>query len=203
MLIRKIFKAEMAHVVRHAVTQRCAHNVHGHSFKFEIFLGGEKPDRGQMLTDFSVVKKYIGDFLDSFDHSLFIWDQDSEFITFAVSHFERVIVMPFSSSCEMLSKFIFEVISELLKDIPKENGEGELWVEQVIVHETDSGYALYHRNYGNYETPQFPKTDFAKMFFSEGIRKDWDTDWHKQILDRKNINPNLKWFEKLSLPPLT
>lgn len=77
MQIRKLFKGEGAHIVRNCSTNRCKKSIHGHSFQIEIFLTSDKLDNGGMIVDFSLIKKSIGQWIDSFDHCMLLWRNDN------------------------------------------------------------------------------------------------------------------------------
>jgi len=152
MEIRKTFKFEAAHIVRGAWSKRCSHNTHGHSYIVEVFFGLKKGHQlnlsaqgnGGMVVDFGIIKKYGNDFIDSFDHSLFLWavPKDQEFIKFAQTHFERVIITPFPTSAEvqamMFMKFFTNLVAVLWAKRMIDEG---VCVSRVIVHETATGKA--------------------------------------------------------------
>lgn len=180
MKIRKIFTFEMAHIVRNAWSSRCAKNIHGHSYKIELILKGSDPDKGQMVIDFGLVKKYINPFIDSFDHSLCLWNtkEDKEIINFCKDHFERVIVTPFSTTAEMQAKMFYTfadiAIKQYLKK-HKENGELECNVDSVIVHETTTGYGEYSLD----RKDNFPIVNLSEIQFSSGIMSSWNDEFRK------------------------
>ena len=138
MQIRKLFKFEMAHIVRKAFSTRCAKNIHWHSYLLEVFLEGKELDEAGMVLDFGLVKKEVNDFIDSFDHTLCIWNlpEEKALVEFATKNFERVIVLPFNSTAEMQAKMFYELISKLLSKYT-------IKVSKCIVHETTTGYAEY------------------------------------------------------------
>ena len=131
----------MAHIVRKAYSKRCAKNIHGHSYTLEVMLDTEPNytflDEAGMVIDFWKVKELISDFIDSFDHSLMLWDipEEKELIDFAVKNFDRVIIAPFNSTAEQMARMFYEVIERLMPE----------WVDMLScrVHETSTGYAEY------------------------------------------------------------
>ena len=38
MKIEKTFKSETSHIVRNAVSERCAHSEHGHSYEYQVVI---------------------------------------------------------------------------------------------------------------------------------------------------------------------
>ena len=129
MIIRKTFKAEIAHRVVNAYTERCR-GLHGHSYIFEIFLEGEL-DKTGMVMDFSEVKDRIGEYMDNYDHSLMIWIEDKELVDLASKLSDRVIFTSYNLTAESMAKQIYKDIKEFIP------------VKSVRVHETATGYAEY------------------------------------------------------------
>ena len=142
MLIRKMFSFEGAHVVRNCSTERCAFSIHGHSYKVEILLQANRLDHGQMVYDFGLMKGEIRQIIDAFDHTLVFWQQDqADYIDFCKQHSLRWIGLPVSPSAEQLSRVFFVLIDHSLLNTVMSNGEGEVALHSVIVHETATGYA--------------------------------------------------------------
>ncbi len=171
MLIRKLFKAEMAHVVPGAYTTRC-HHLHGHSYKFELFLRSSKSNSVHMVADFKEIKDIgINDFFDSFDHAVMLGEADPLASVAGKINPERHVIVPFVPTAEMMAKSFFTVCQAILDSSQLSLGEEDVAVDHVIVHETDTGYA----NFGldDLEGDQFPDIHFDRWVFSEGIQKDW------------------------------
>lgn len=141
MIIRKKFRFEAAHIVRNCTSTLCRENIHGHSYIAEVFIKGNKLDNGCMLMDFcklDVVKELIN----SFDHSYCLWNKDdAEYSEAMLKINKRVVTMPISPSAEGYSLMFYVMINKLLNEIPRINGEGEITLESVRVHETETGYA--------------------------------------------------------------
>lgn len=180
MLIRKLFKAEMAHCVPGAYTKRC-HFLHGHSYKFELFLRSDEPNNIQMVADFKGIKDIgVNDFFDSFDHSVMIWKNDPLAPLVAKINPERHIVVPFIPTAEMMAKAFFTVVRTIVKTGPDISGEKNVDVDHVLVHETDTGYA----SFGLADLPhdKFPDPEFSEWIISAGIKRDWkDPTWISRI----------------------
>lgn len=142
MIIRKLFSFEGAHIVRNCTTERCARSIHGHSYKVEILLDADTLDNGQMVYDFGLMKADMRDIVDAFDHTLVFWnDDDSDYIAACVKNSLRWIGLPVSPSAEQLSRVFFVLIELALKQAKMRNGEGEIALNSIIVHETATGYA--------------------------------------------------------------
>ena len=43
-------------------------NMHGHNWRIEVFVTGEKLDKGGVLVDFGVIKKHVAEIMDMLDH---------------------------------------------------------------------------------------------------------------------------------------
>jgi len=179
-LIRKLFKAEMAHTTWGAYSKRC-HHIHGHSYKFELFLRSDKPNSTQMVSDFKAVKDIgINDFFDSFDHAVMVWEKDPRASIISQVNPDRHIVVPFIPTAEMLAKAFFYVCRGILETGPRLSGEQDVRVDQVIVHETETGYAVFGE--GDVEKDQFPAIDFSRWKFSDGIKAEWiEKSWFEKL----------------------
>ena len=148
MLIRKLYKVEGAHIVRDCSSKRCSHSVHGHSAVIEVFFTSDKLDQGGMVLDFGLMKGTINDFLDSFDHSLSIWNREKEeFINKQTQWSDRYIIMPVNPSAENYALMFLYVADKILGATQLNNGESDdIKIHSVRVHETDTGYAEAFRS---------------------------------------------------------
>ncbi|MDX2470094.1 MAG: 6-carboxytetrahydropterin synthase [SAR324 cluster bacterium] len=155
MIIRKLFKAETAHRVALAYTTRCQ-GLHGHSYLFEIFLHGMTQDDAQMLMDFKLLKEKLNTFLDAFDHSLLIWDQDQDLIEMAPKLNSRHIILPYNPTAEQMARHIYYHARAMA-----------LPLQQVIVHETKTGYAQFS---GDDDII----IDLSKVIYSEELKNTFD-----------------------------
>lgn len=172
MLIRKLFKFENAHIVRGCSTRRCSHSIHGHSYKVELLLEASAFDNGQMIYDFGLLKSHARDLIDAFDHAVALWDgDDPAYIESSQRFSERWILIPVSPSAEQFSRLFFALIDRLLAQTVMVNGEADVRLHSVIVHETETGYAqCFREDVGN---PRMGLIDLEKIVFSEAIRRDW------------------------------
>jgi len=142
MIIRKLFKFENAHIVRGCSSQKCRSSIHGHSYKVEILFESNFLDNGQMVYDFGLMKQNMKALVESFDHSITLWSKDDkEYKEDMKKHSTRWVELPLSPSAEQFSRVIFVMIEALLGLTCKVNGEKEVRLHSVIVHETDTGYA--------------------------------------------------------------
>jgi len=148
MIIRKMLRYDASHLVRNCTSRRCSKNIHGHSYKIEIFFEASSLDAGGMIMDFGLVKGTIRDFVDGFDHCHQFWSKEStEFKKFIRKTNERWIEMPISPSAEQYSLMFLFVIDKIIQATEFSNGEADdVRVSSVRVHETESGFAESFRS---------------------------------------------------------
>lgn len=172
MLIRKLFKFENAHIVRNCSSDRCKRSIHGHSYKVEVLLQANRLDHGQMVYDFGLMKGIIKDIIDSFDHAITFWDKDDADYVVACKKFSaRWIALPVSPSAEQFSRVFFFLVDAVLEHTNMQNGEGDVTIHSVIVHETDTGYAQCFRE--DIENVQMGELSLAEIVFSEQVKVEW------------------------------
>lgn len=168
MLIRKQFKFEGAHIVRNCSSRHCRENIHGHSYIVEVFITSDRLDNGYMVMDFCRLAQ-VKEFIDSFDHTYSLWEQeDEEFKQFIHRYNRRVAEIPVSPSAEGFALMFFYVIDRILQHTPRVNGEGNITLHSVRVHETATGYAEAFRN-----DLALVRFDLSALRFSPAIRETW------------------------------
>lgn len=193
MLIRKLFKFENAHIVRNCTSDRCKRSIHGHSYKVELLLKASKLDHGQMVYDFGLLKGVIKELFDSFDHAICFWQKDDAAYIDACKTFSaRWISLPVSPSAEQFSRIFFFLAQQVLNSTSTQNGEGDVEVYSVIVHETDTGYAQSFQEDINNE--QMGLLDLEQIIFSEQVQSEWsDTQMYEKLKNgMKFQNPNVE-----------
>ncbi|ARG17186.1 TPA: 6-carboxytetrahydropterin synthase [Acinetobacter nosocomialis] len=172
MLIRKLFKFENAHIVRNCTSDRCKRSIHGHSYKVELLLKASKLDHGQMVYDFGLLKGVIKDLFDSFDHAICFWEKDDpQYIDACKTFSARWISLPVSPSAEQFSRIFFYLAQQVLKSTVTQNGEGDVEVYSVIVHETDTGYAQSFLE--DIQNEQMGLLNLEGIVFSEQVQSEW------------------------------
>ena len=192
MIIRKLFKFENAHIVRNCTSRRCSRSIHGHSYKVEVKLSSNFLDNGEMVMDFGLMKLYIKDIIDSFDHAITLWNKDDkEYIEFAKKFSERWVILPVNPSAEQFSRVFFLIIDRILELMEFNNGEKEVKLHSVIVHETDTGYAECFRE-DAYNFKNMGEIKFEDIIFSDRIKKEWkNEDMWEKILKKEILKiPN-------------
>lgn len=190
MIIRKLFKFENAHIVRGCTTQRCSQNIHGHSYQVEVLLESNYLDNGQMVYDFGLMKTTIKDLMEAFDHSITIWSGDSqEYLEDMKKHSARWVELPVSPSAEQFSRVIYLMVERVLACTGMVNGEREVKLNSIIVHETQTGYAqgfkedAYNELMGN--------ISLEDIKFSNQIKLEWKNPqlWDLLLANQRVVNP--------------
>ena len=190
MIIRKLFKFENAHVVRGCSSERCKYSIHGHSYKVEVLFESNYFDKGQMVYDFGLTKGMIKELIDSFDHATALWSgDDKEYLTDIKKHSLRWVELPVSPSAEQFSRIIFLMVDKIISQTKMVNGEKNVSVHSVIVHETDTGYAQGFREDAFSEL--LGKIELKDILFSQQVKSEWsDVDmWDKLLQNKVFTNP--------------
>jgi len=189
-IIRKLFKFENAHIVRGCSTVKCRSSLHGHSYEVEILFESNFLDNGQMVYDFGLMKQNMKDFIESFDHAIALWSEDDKlYIEDMKKHSSRWVELPVSPSAEQFSRVFFVLLDKLLKLTSMQNGEKEVQLHSVIVHETKTGYAQCFKE--DAYSKQMGLIDIEKIVFSDGVVADWKDKelFNKLKNEERFINP--------------
>ncbi len=165
MIIRKSFRFEGAHLVRNCSSERCKNNIHGHSYIVEVFITSDKLDHGGMLVDFGLLGQ-IKEMIDRFDHAYLLWNKENdEYKKFIYQFNQRVIELPVSPSAEGLALVFFLLIKDAISKLTLKNGEGNVQLSSVRIHETTTGYAQAFR-----EDEKLINFSIQDIRFSNGIK---------------------------------
>jgi len=177
MIIRKKFRFEGAHIVRNCTSQRCRENIHGHSYEVEVFVKSDQLDNGFMVMDF-VLLNNVAEFIHSFDHSYTLWEKEEDEVKEAIYRINtRVAEIPVSPSAEGYALLFFFVINLIISKTRFVNGEGNVILHAVRVHETLSGYAE-----ASAEDLSLVRFNLKDIKFNDGIKREWkDKVWWDQI----------------------
>lgn len=155
--IRKEFTFNNMHIVRNCSSERCKYSAHGHTYHVEVFLTSDKLDNGGMAVDFGLLKGTMKSLIKIFDGAYTLWNaEQSLYRNFVYKNFKRVVEVPFTPSAERYSIFFFQVLNYLIKNTSFNNGEGNIEVSKVIVHETKSGYAIADKTSAALVPVRFP-----------------------------------------------
>ena len=190
MIIRKLFKFENAHIVRDCSTQRCSKNIHGHSYKIEVLLESNYLDHGQMVYDFGLTKRYIKELIDAFDHAITLWSGDDKvYVEDMKKHSTRWVELPVSPSAEQFSRVLFLIVERVLVCTEMQNGEREVTLHSIIVHETETGYAQGFKE--DAHSALMGTIALEDILFSNQIQSEWsDSDlWSKLLTNTLMTNP--------------
>ena len=181
MIIRKLFKFENAHIVRGCSTTRCRSSIHGHSYKVELLFESDFLDNGHMVYDFGLMKQNMKLLVDSFDHAITVWSQDdSEYVQDMKKYSDRWISLPVSPSAEQFSRVIFVMIDALLKQTNTINGEKNVSLNSIIVHETATGYAQCFNE--DAYSKKMGVIELENIIFSTTIKSEWgDTELFEKL----------------------
>jgi 6-pyruvoyltetrahydropterin/6-carboxytetrahydropterin synthase len=96
-------------------------NLHGHNWKIEVIVQGERLDNSGMVIDFAILKKEVDQILDTMDH---------QFLN-EVHFFKKD-----SPSSENIARYIATALDKKL-DIP------DMKVSRVVAWESDDACATY------------------------------------------------------------
>ncbi|BCD68685.1 6-carboxytetrahydropterin synthase [Nitratiruptor sp. YY09-18] len=190
MLIRKLYKFENAHIVRNCTTRRCSESIHGHSYKVELIFASGHLDRGQMVYDFGLTKLTIKELIDSFDHAITLWSgDDPEYLAAMKRWSRRWVELPVSPSAEQYARVILLMVDLVLQNTVTVNEEKDVIIKEVIVHETETGYARASREDAFNE--KMGKIALELIKFSDGVKEEWSDRhmWEKLLHGDKIINP--------------
>lgn len=137
--IRKLKRFEAAHRLRNSYSKQC-HNLHGHSYELEIFLCAPSIDQSTgMVMDFGLLNKKIDFLVSLYDHTVLVARDDKILQDFLISQDSKLVLINGETTCENMSKQLFEEIECCLE------GELNVRLDKIVLHETRSGYAEYSR----------------------------------------------------------
>ena len=190
MIIRKLFKFENAHIVRNCSTLKCSENIHGHSYKVEVLLESNYLDHGQMVYDFGLTKLYIKELIEAFDHAITLWSGDSsDYVADMKRHSKRWIELPVSPSAEQFSRVIYLMVERVLECTGMVNGERDVKLHSIIVHETETGYAQGFKEDAYSELMGI--ISLENIIFSKEIQKHWSNPklWEELQRSKLMVNP--------------
>jgi len=171
--------------VRGCSTQKCSQNIHGHSYKIEVLLESNYLDNGQMVYDFGLMKRSIKELIEAFDHSITLWSgDDSTYLADMKNHSARWIELPVSPSAEQFSRVIYLMVERVLNSTGMVNGERDVKLNSIIVHETQTGYAQSFREDAYSKLMGVIKLSDIK--FSKEIQMSWsNTSLWSDLLESK------------------
>lgn len=118
---------------------RCR-NIHGHSYEMRVTIKGmpiidpSSPKNG-MVMDFGDLKKIVNEeIVDHYDHAFIINDQmPKDFIEEVKRHYERIIVLPYQPTTELM---LLDFSKRIKKRLPQ-----HVSLVKILLKETEGSYA--------------------------------------------------------------
>ena len=118
---------------------RCR-NIHGHSYEMRVTIKGmpiddpSSPKHG-MVMDFGDLKKIVNEeIVDHYDHAFIINDQmPKDFIEEVKRHYERIIVLPYQPTTELM---LLDFSKRIKKRLPQ-----HVSLVKILLKETEGSYA--------------------------------------------------------------
>lgn len=191
MIIRKLFEFENAHIVRFCSSKRCKNSIHGHSYKVEILLQSKYLDNAGMVYDFGLLKREIRQIIDSFDHTITLFNKDDKaYLKEMKKYSNRWVSLPVNVSAENFCRVFFVLIDTLLKQTKMRNGEQGVNLESIIVHETRTGYAQGFKE--DAYSKLLPPIKLQDIEFSKAIKEEWKDEYFFEKLKNSHIFVNPK-----------
>lgn len=138
--IRKTFKFECAHRLVSSWSKKCQ-QIHGHSYKLELFLQSDELNEDGMVIDFGQIKQLFQEELEFFDHQLVLSEEDP-ILNSPTSEIEidGFVLVPFNPTAENMAKYFFDKLTKLFYA----NEEiRHIKIKSVRIHETETGWAEY------------------------------------------------------------
>jgi 6-pyruvoyltetrahydropterin/6-carboxytetrahydropterin synthase len=100
-------------------------NVHGHNYKVQITVEGERLNRIGLLVDFVELKRVVREVVDRLDHQF-------------INDLEPFTVI--NPSAENMAKYFYDEVS---KKMDGSSGEAPTRIAQIKIWETDTSIAVY------------------------------------------------------------
>jgi 6-pyruvoyltetrahydropterin/6-carboxytetrahydropterin synthase len=106
-------------------------------------------------------------------------------------HSARWIELPISPSAEQFSRVFFLMIERVLECSVMQNGEREVKLHSIIVHETQTGYAQCFKE--DAHSKLMGAIDLTQILFSPQIVSEWSDRglWLKLLSKKEIINPKI------------
>jgi 6-pyruvoyltetrahydropterin/6-carboxytetrahydropterin synthase len=143
-----------------------------------------------MVYDFGLTKLTIKEMIDSFDHGITLWNKDDpRYLSAMKEHSARWVELPVSPSAEQFSRVIYLMVERILKCTTMQNGEREVKLNSIIVHETDTGCARgFHEDA---HSSLMGEIKLEEIIFSKQVQKEWSDPqiWNKLLSFETITNP--------------
>lgn len=109
--IAKEFTWEMSH--RLPFHSGLCRNIHGHSYKLRLELGGEPDPQNSMLIDYFIMSQIVELPISELNHAFLCDSSDIEVIDFLKSHNFKCVVIPYYSTAENILKYLADRLTPL------------------------------------------------------------------------------------------
>lgn len=136
--LTKIFRFEAAHALM-GYDGRCR-NIHGHSYEMRVTIKGnpimdDNSPKNGMVMDFGDLKRIVNEeIIDHYDHAFIInHNMSKEFIDEVKRNYERIIVLPYQPTTELM-------LIDFSKKIKSRLPEG-IQLVKIFLKETEGSYA--------------------------------------------------------------
>jgi len=137
-----------------------------------------------------LTKRYIKELIDSFDHAITLWSKDdTNYIEAMKTYSNRWVELPVSPSAEQFSRVIYLIVERVLACTDMMNGEREVNLHSVIVHETETGYAQGFKE--DAHSILMGKIALEDIKFSTQVQREWSDSslWDKLLSHTLIKNP--------------
>jgi 6-pyruvoyltetrahydropterin/6-carboxytetrahydropterin synthase len=96
-----------------------------------------------------------------------------------------------SPSAEQFSRVFFVLVDAMLKHTVMQNGEADVVLHSIIVHETQTGYAQCFK--ADIDNPRMGHIDLADIIFSVQVCNEWsDAQMYEKLKRGESfINPTV------------
>lgn len=132
MKISKDFRWEMGHRLQ-CHKGKC-YNLHGHSYKLQVEFEGNIDANTGMVMDYFDVKDVVAPIVNKLDHTVVVWDKDTELIDMLKKLNTAHVILPFETTAENL-------VGYFLSEISKADITSGISKIKVRVCETENTYA--------------------------------------------------------------
>lgn len=135
----------MAHQLKDSYSAACHENLHGHSYVLELYFNSETVDKNGMVVDFGEVKDVIGDYVNSWDHSLTMpVFFDKAYLDMLKQYTKKMRITSYNPTAENMAKEMYREITKTLEKYQTDTYGVVSWtLSKVRLHETTTGWAEY------------------------------------------------------------
>jgi 6-pyruvoyltetrahydropterin/6-carboxytetrahydropterin synthase len=135
----KEFTFDAAHrIMKHK--GKC-YNLHGHTYKLQVFLSSEDLNLDDMIIDFGDIKTVIKNYLDdNLDHATILNREDKELYDFVVRQDYQYTILDADPTAEYMAEYLYCALNNL---ISAECNVDIGLVSKIRLYETPTAYAEY------------------------------------------------------------